>query len=447
MQLTNIPVLLKNKIGSKSNSAMIARNSSWLMVERIYTMFLGLFVGIWVARYLGPQNYGILSFSKAFVVLFTPLASMGLNHIVTKEIVLNKDYTNTILGSTFLLRVLASLSCVVSITIGIQIVRPDNEMIHLFVVLLSLGTLFSPLQVIDFWFYSKMASKHIVKWKVCFLSLFAAIRVILILGNFDLKAFVIALSIEQICVQISFYMAYRFQNKSIRKWEYSVVFMKKLLRQSWPLILSGLAAQIYLKIDQIMLGLIISDRAVGIYSVAVRFSEVWYFIPNIFVSSAFAVLLNYKAKDESLYYLKMQKLLDYLFLFALSIAIITMLIANPLIYFLYGKEYISAAPVLTVHIWASLFIFMRALLSKWLIAEELTFFSLVTHLTGAIANVVFNLILIPRYTIMGAAVATLISYAFASYGALFFDRRTKVFAKMMTLSLFSPIRYLRKLLA
>ena len=221
--------------------------------------------------------------------------------------------------------------------------------------------------------------------------------------------------------------------------------MKKLLRQCWPLILSGLAAQIYLKIDQIMLGLIISDSAVGIYSVAVRFSEVWYFIPNIFVSSAFAVLLSYKSRDESMYYFKMQKLLDYLFLFALSIAILIMIIANPLIYFLYGQEYISAAPVLTVHIWASLFVFMRALLSKWLIAEELTFFSLVTHLTGAIVNISLNLVLIPKFGIMGAAIATLISYAFASYGALFFDRRTVVFARMMTISLLSPIRYLKKL--
>ncbi len=116
-------------------------------------------------------------------------------------------------------------------------------------------------------------------------------------------------------------------------------------------------------------------------------------------------------------------------------------LAAPLVSALFGAEYAAAAPVLALHIWAGVFIFMRALLSRWLVAEDLLRFSLVTHLAGAVINVVGNLILIPRHGPLGAAIATVVSYAVASWLALFASAATRPMAWKMARALLLPLRW------
>ena len=140
---------------------------------------------------------------------------------------------------------------------------------------------------------------------------------------------------------------------------------------------------------------------------------------------------------------KLQKLYSFLLWLAVGVAILVTVSASPVITLLYGSNYLEAADVLTVHIWSGLFIFMRAALSKWFIIEDLLIFSLVTHSLGAIINILANLLLIPASGMMGAAIATLISYATASYLALFLHPKTLVAARMMTLAVLFPLKYLK----
>ena len=125
------------------------------------------------------------------------------------------------------------------------------------------------------------------------------------------------------------------------------------------------------------------------------------------------------------------------------VAIFITLISSLLINTLYGQEYIFASQVLNIHVWAGVFIFMRALLSKWLIAEGLLKFSLLTDGIAAIINVALNYIWIPQFGIIGAAWATLISYALSSYLVLWFNRKTLPMAKIMTKTITFPYRLLK----
>ena len=218
-----------------------------------------------------------------------------------------------------------------------------------------------------------------------------------------------------------------------------------LLKQSKWMILSGIASIIYLKIDQVMLTEMVSASENGVYAVASRISEVWYFFSIALVASFFPTLLKTKNDDFSKYKAQLQRLSDILFTSAIVIAITLTFLSDWLIVFLFGAEYIAAGQILSLHIWAGVFVFMRALLSKWLLAEDLIIFSLVTHGVGAIINVLLNYWLIPLLQGEGAAIATVISYAFASYIVLFFHRSTWPMAKIMTKSLLLPIRFLKPL--
>jgi len=208
--------------------------------------------------------------------------------------------------------------------------------------------------------------------------------------------------------------------------------------------LSGIAAIVYLKIDLVMLGQLSTNEQVGIYAVASRLSEVWYFFPVAIVSSFFPKLLAAKKHSIEQYDCDLQKLNDGLFGGALVIALLVVVVAGPIVVLLFGEAYQASANVLIIHIWAGVFIFMRALLSKWLLAENLLRFSLVTQLAGALLNVLANWLLIPEYGAIGAAVATVVSYAAASYLALFFHPKTWPMARIMNVSFLLPLRIMRK---
>ena len=190
-----------------------------------------------------------------------------------------------------------------------------------------------------------------------------------------------------------------------------------------------------------MLKWLAGAEEVGIYSVAVTLSEGWYFVPVAIVASFFPRLIEIKQKNPTLYYYRLQQLFDFLLILAFTVAIILTIIAEPLISILFGDAYAASAPILVVHIWTALFIFMRAAFSKWIMIENVLMFSLITQGLGALVNVALNFWLIPQYGGLGAAYATLIAYATASYFALLLHPKTRIIFVMMTKSFLSPIRY------
>ena len=178
----------------------------------------------------------------------------------------------------------------------------------------------------------------------------------------------------------------------------------------------------------------------GVYAVASKVSEVWYVIPVLLSASMFPMLWSRRQRREG-YERSLQAGLDALFAIAFTIALLTQWLSGPLIHALFGAAYDGAVPVLELHIWGGIFIFMRSLLSRWLLAEDLLRYSLLTHFTGATVNVVANWLLIPRYGATGAAGATVLSYAVASWLALFLARATRPMAFMMTRALLLPFRW------
>ncbi|HDS4264388.1 TPA: polysaccharide biosynthesis C-terminal domain-containing protein [Klebsiella pneumoniae] len=209
------------------------------------------------------------------------------------------------------------------------------------------------------------------------------------------------------------------------------------MSKSWWLILSGVAEVLYLKIDQIMLGMINGYSTVATYAVAARLSEAWYFFPTIITASFFPLLILAKKESEEKYKHTLLDLSRKLFFCALIISIFITIIAHTAINILYGEAYAESATILIIHIWASLFVFMRAVLSKWLVIENMLPFSLVTHISGAIVNIILNLILIPKMGGIGSAIATVISYSISSYFSLFIFKRTRVMGWIMTKAIFT----------
>ena len=210
-------------------------------------------------------------------------------------------------------------------------------------------------------------------------------------------------------------------------------------RSPW-LLASGIAEVIYLRIDIVLLERLRGVEETGIYAVAARLSEVWYMVPVALMGAVFPALWQ-RRQDAAAYQRGLQASLDLLFALAVALAVVMQLFGAPLVEWLFGPRFAASVPILQIHIWAGVFVFMRALLSRWLLAEDLLRFSLLTHLSGAAMNVALNLLLIPRYGALGAAVATVISYACAGWLALYLSPRTRPMGHMMARALLLPLRW------
>ena len=186
-----------------------------------------------------------------------------------------------------------------------------------------------------------------------------------------------------------------------------------------------MAIMVYMKIDQIMLGQMLGDEAVGIYSAAVRISEVWYFIPMMIVASVFPAILEAKKRDDGQYIQPLQRLYDLMVWLSVAIALPMTFVSTPIVVALFGPNYAESGPVLAIHIWASVFVFLGVASSQWFIAENRQILSFQRTLLGAIVNVILNLILIPYFGPIGAAVATVVAYAIAAFLADLLQKETR----------------------
>lgn len=417
----------------------VAGNFGWLMGQRGVTLLLSLTVSVWVARYLGPELFGSMSYAVAFVALFGAFTYLGISGTAVRDLVERPEERDEILGTVFLLKIVGAFLAILVIgLISWSLMESGRD--RLMIGILSVGLLFESVTVITFWYQSRVESRHTVHASVGAAVVGAALKCALILVRAPLVAFVAAIVLQQVLNTILLFVTYHRQGGSIRQWRFSGARAKSLLSRSWPLLLSSVGSIIYLKIDQIMLEHLAGSTEVGIYAVAARLSEVWYFIPTALAGSLFPQIIQYRKLSPAEYEARMQRIYRIMVLASLAIAIPVTLVAKPGIQFLFGPEYAGSASVLMIHIWTCPAIFMAAAFSKWLISEDLLMFSLTRHGFGALANVALNSILIPRHGAVGAAVATLVSYTIASYLACFTDRRTFRTGIMMTRALVLPLK-------
>jgi polysaccharide transporter, PST family len=403
--------LLKNRTGLRK----IVANISWLFADRILRMGFGLVVGVWVARYLGVRQFGILNYAIAFVSIFNPLATLGLDAVVVRRLVADPTQQQSILGTSFGMRFIAGwLTWWIAILV-VYLLRPNDSTMIVTVMILGSASIFQSLDTIDLWFQSQVRSKYSVIAKNSAFILTTALRVVLVITHAPLVAFVLAILMEAVVGAVGLLIAYKNQGHLIRLWQWSRSLAQDLLRESFPLILSGLTIMIYMRIDQIMLGQMIGDKAVGIYSAATRISEVWYFVPMTISSSVMPSIFQAKEIGEELYYQRIGKLNRILTWLAIAVAIVMTFASKPLIAMLFGDSYLESGSILAVHIWASIFVFTGVATSGWFVAENLTYLSLYRTLAGAVINVFLNIFLIPIYGGIGAAIATIVAQAVASF--------------------------------
>jgi len=417
-------------------------NISWIIAEKAVNLVVGFLVTVMVARYLGPEAFGLLAYALSLATLFASAGHLGLSGLVVREIVRHPADRAETLGTSFLLK-LSGVTAGFFVLVLLAFLSGTPGSVEFQVLLIvSASLFFRPFDVIDFWFEAHVQAKYPAMSRSIALFFSAGLKAGLVFGGAGLVYFAVANFFQGAVAALLLFLFYHAKSTvPVKAWNASLRRAGDLLREGWIVFLGSIFGVLYLKIDQIMLKWFADSQEVGVYAVAARFSEAWYFVPMAIVASFFPRLISIRESDPALYTERLQQIFDLLFTLALAIALPLTLVAGPIISLLFGPAYAKSAPILMVHVWAGLFIFMRAAFSKWILIENAVVFSLITQGVGALANVGINLILIPAYGGMGAAVATLVSYAGASYFSLIFFAKTRPVFRMMSRAMLAPVRY------
>lgn len=422
--VSKLKIILQNKV---------AKNSIWIIVERIIQMLISLVIGSLTVRYLGPSNYGLINYGQSIVLLFSAITKLGLENIIIKEYIDNKETSGEIVGSAMALRILSSFVSVILIIATIMVLKPNNNLILWITIIQSLCLFFQVYEILEFYFQSKLESKKVSITKVIAYIFATIYKVYLLVSHKSIIWFCFSTLIDYAIIMIILFVWFKKEKKlKVRK-----LIMKDLLTKGSPFIISSMMITIYMQTDKIMIGSMLDEYQLGLYSAATAICILWGFIPEAIINSMRPVIFEKKKTSEEEYLKKIKLLFMIVFwlgiFFCLGISIFSKLV----IYILYGKEYFDAQMCLIIAVWYTTFAYLGTARTVWLVAENKAKYAKWFTIWGAIINVLLNSILIPKFGINGAAIATLVSQIFTVMITPIFYKETKVFSKIVIKSIFN----------
>ncbi|MDD2492706.1 MAG: flippase [Bacilli bacterium] len=385
-------------------------NTSWMFFGQIFSLFLSFFVGAWLARYLGPNNYGNISYAVAIVGVFGFIANLGIDDLLRRDLIIHPDKHNDLLGTAFFLKLFGGFLAFILLVI-LSLLLPLTPTVRLIMVLYSTAFVFQAVNVIVFFFQAKVQAKNVVGAVLAATIFSSILKICLIVLGGGIIWLAVIYVLDFVWQAIGLIIIYQHSGFKIAQWRFNQKLAKKMFSGSCFLMLAAASSYIYLKIDQIMIGIFMDIKSVGIYAAAVKFVEIWYFIPGIISTSLFPAIINAKKVNFNLYIERLRGLYFLMACIAVLIAIPTTIFAGPIIKLLFGQEYLAAAIILPIYIWSGLGLFVGWIINQHFLSENHFKSIFCYNFFSMLFNILLNLIFIPRFGLTGAAWATFVSYS------------------------------------
>ena len=403
---------LINKIIGRLNLSptkeKVVRNVVWAVTGKVVTLLGGLLVGIFVARYLGPEQYGLMSYVMSYVAIFQVLASFGMDQIEIREESKMPDKKDKIIGTAFALKIAFAIITMILVAITIWIFEADS-FTKWMIILYSISMIANSFGVIRNYFTSLVWNEYIVKTEITRTFIGAGIKVGLLLLHAPLVWFIAATLFDTILIACGYWVSYRSKINSSKHWKFDKNQAVYLIKQSFPLLLSGAAVVVYQKIDQVMIGNMIDKEAVGYYAVAATFVSIIGFIPTTLAQTISPILVRTYELNQTEYQKKAQLFINTSTWIIILVCIIVCALSYPLIRYTYGLQYMAAIPLLQITIFKEIGYCMAQTSGTMIIIENIQKVVVLRNLIGCLTCVILNYWLIPLYGVIGAAISSVIT--------------------------------------
>ena len=402
--------------GSKKK---ILSNSVWMIIQHLYSMLTSLTVVALIARYLGPSDYGLINYCASVISIFTTLAGLGLDNLIVSEIIRNPEKEGGYLGTALVMRLITSF---VSYPLFL------DKVLFIVAVLQGLGMIFQTYDVLVYWFRIKLKMKFISIAMVCAITVTSIIRIVMLYLKVSVEWFALAISIQALVAAVIIMAV--FIKKSDVKLKVSMADARALLRISYNCIISSMSIIIYMQADKIILEKMTDSAHVGIYSAAVMLATCWQFVPSSLIDSARPVVLEKRKVSGEEYLDRFKLVMAGANLVSFVFALLMSALGWAFIYIIYGNEYMDAVIPLIILSWAAFFAMSGYVRSIWITGEGFYRFDKIFTVTAALLDIVLDILFIWQFGIIGAALATLVTYVYEVLIVPLFFKETRVFTKL-----------------
>lgn len=409
-----------NLFGMSPDSLRHFYNLLWMFSEQSLKIVSAIFVGVYVARYLGPRDFGILSYAVAIVTFFMAFTRLGMESILVRELVVNPYQYKRYMGTAFFLMLLGGIFGILFIALIVNFIEQSAQ-IKLCISIISMGLIFQAFLVVDYRFQSEIRAKYSSIAKSISLALGALLKIILVHIQAPLVYFALAYMADFIFLAVCLLSVNFLQGNSVFFFSGSIGLVRPLLRGAWPLVLSALAINLYTNVDKIMIKSMLGEEQLGLYAAAVKIYDGIVILPWIVGISLLPYMTKIRSGSVDKYKKSFARLFAFVFWLGISAAIVVYFIGESIIQMTFGREYSGSHSVLVITTWAVAFAAIGHITSRYFTVEKKENKIFIRTFSALIINVCLNFFLIPAYGIEGAAWATLISLIFSGYIIDYFD--------------------------
>lgn len=422
---------------SKIIKNKVITSASWIIICRIIQSVGSLLVMMIISRHFGPSGFGLINYASSVCTFFLPFMQLGLHNIQVNEILNNQDKEHGILGTSILLSFVSSLFCIVGVVLFVLVANRGETETIIVCAIYSLILLFQGIEIIQYWFQAHYKFKYVSIIVLTAFFISSIIKLLLVLNGRPIRDFAVSYVFEHFIIALLLYILYRkqggmkpYSNKAIAK---------ELLNKSKYYIIANLMLVIFAQTDKVMLKLMLSNEATGIYSAAFALSGMLNFIYDAVIDAFRPSIIQKKNEDSERYIDCLQNLNCIIVFLCVIMGIGITIFARMAIMIIYGNEYLASVPVTRIVVWYTVFAYLGTVRNIWLLIENKQNYLWKVNMFGALINVVLNITFIPVMGAEGAAIATLVTQFFTNVVLSYVFKAFRPYSRILIHSL-NPMR-------
>lgn len=384
------------------------KNTSWMLFAQMFSLVVAFFISAWLARYFGPEKYGMFSYAVAFVSMFSFIVNLGVDSLLSKELVSSPEEKESLMGTGIGIKFIGSVVAMMLVSIS-SFVFIEDESMRLLIIIYSLVFAFEPLNLINVFFQSQVKSKIISIVKIYVLVISSILKIFLILSGLSVVWLAIIFVAESFFANILLVYFYQRESLSIFNWKLKPALAYKMLSSSIFLILASACNYVFMKADQLMIGTLLGNVEVGLYAVAVRFVDIWYFIPVILTGSLFPAIVNSRQTNRYTYIRRIKFFFYLMAVIGVLVSLVSWFIAPIVINYLFGAQYFSSIHIVQIYSLSSIGVCLGWGIQNYLLSDGKVKQIFIYYFAAMCLSLTLNFLLIQEIGVIGGAYAAVIS--------------------------------------
>ena len=390
----------------------VLKNASWIIACKVIQSVLALVINMVTARYLGPSNFGLITYASSLVAFAVPIMQLGINNILVQEIVYRPEREGEILGTSIVLSIISSLLCIAGVTTFAYLMNPDEPVTVITCLLYSILLLFQAMDMIEYWFQAKLLSKYTSLISLFVYFVVAAYKIWLLVTRKSIYWFAVSNALDVGLISITAIIIYRKLGGG--RFSFSPELGWKMFNKSKHYIISSMMVTIFAQTDKIMLKQMLDETATGYYGAAVACAGLAGFVFVALIDSFRPSIFEGLKVSNEVFTHRLTLLYSIIIYLSLAQSAAMTILARLIVRILYGAAYAPAAGALRIVVWYTTFSYIGSVRNIWMLANDKQKYLWQINLSGALANVFLNWLLIPHLGIHGAALASLTTQFFTN---------------------------------